>query len=187
MASRSSTTEYDVIIVGAGISGINFAYRLQERNPNLSFTILESRAAIGGTWDLFKYPGIRSDSDLYTFGFPWRPWTEQKSIAEGDMIVKYVRESAAMYGIDKKVRFGHHVEEANWSSEEKRWELEVEANGEGRETFRTKFLLFCTGYYVRASLRFPSGSQVILMFDYFRTTRNHLKQRSQALETSEAK
>src|SRR5271170_3563012 len=86
VATKISDIDYDVIIVGAGIAGINFAYRLQTEHPQLSYTILESRDAIGGTWDLFKYPGIRSDSDLYTFGFSWRPWTESKAIAEGPLI-----------------------------------------------------------------------------------------------------
>ena len=135
-----------MIIIGAGISGINFAYRLQTQNPELSFTILEGRDAIGGTWDLFKYPGIRSDSDLYTFGFPWRPWTEQKAIAEGPLIVNYVRESAAMYGIDKKVQFGHKVNSANWSSDQQAWSLSVNADGTPKP-FQCRFMLMCTGYY----------------------------------------
>lgn len=142
----SENNAFDVIIIGAGISGVNFAYRLQTQNPELTFTILEGREAIGGTWDLFKYPGIRSDSDLYTFGFPWRPWSEQKSIAEGPLIVKYVRESAAMYGIDKKVQFKHKVSEASWSTKEQSWSLAVDANGTP-QTFRSRFMLLCTGYY----------------------------------------
>lgn len=91
---QQNDVDYDVVIVGAGISGINFAYRLQEKNPDLSFTILEGRHEIGGTWSLFQYPGIRSDSDLYTFGFPWRPWSENTSIAKGELIINYMKESA---------------------------------------------------------------------------------------------
>jgi cation diffusion facilitator CzcD-associated flavoprotein CzcO len=144
--NTSDSNSFDVIIIGAGISGINFAYRLQTQNPELTFTILEGREAIGGTWDLFKYPGIRSDSDLYTFGFPWRPWSEQKSIAEGPLIVKYVRESAAMYGIDKKVQFKHKVSQASWSSDEQSWSLAVDADSTPK-TFRSRFMLLCTGYY----------------------------------------
>ena len=144
--AEKSENHYDVIIVGAGISGINFAYRLQTRNPELKFTIIEGRKAIGGTWDLFKYPGIRSDSDLYTFGFPWRPWTEQRSIAEGPLIVNYIRESAAMYGIDKKVQFKHKVKSANFSSSQRAWSLAVDANGTPK-TFSCRFMLMCTGYY----------------------------------------
>ncbi|KAK4995085.1 hypothetical protein LTR66_005017, partial [Elasticomyces elasticus] len=146
MASEKTHNSYDVIIVGAGISGINFAYRLQTQCPDLSFTILEARDVIGGTWALFKYPGLRSDSDLYTFGFPWRPWTEQKSIAEAGLIVNYVRESAAMYGIDKKIQFKHRVGAYDWSSQSQQWALTVDADGTPK-TFHTRFMLMCTGYY----------------------------------------
>ncbi|KAK5697508.1 hypothetical protein LTR97_007646 [Elasticomyces elasticus] len=138
--------DYDVVIIGAGISGINFGYRLQERVPNLSYTILESRHELGGTWSLFKYPGIRSDSDLHTFGFPWRPWEEQTSIAEGDLIIKYMKESAAMYGIDKKIQFNHHVEDAEFSRSSHTWTFNVNANGEQKK-LRSRFYLICTGYY----------------------------------------
>lgn len=138
---------FDSIIIGAGISGINLAYRLQSQLPNHTYTILESRAAIGGTWDLFQYPGIRSDSDLYTFGFTWRPWSEQTSIAEGGAIKKYVRESAEMYGIDKKIRFGRNVRAADWKSDGQEWVLEVEEEGQTVQ-YRCRFLQFCTGYYV---------------------------------------
>ncbi|KAK4998627.1 hypothetical protein LTR28_013626, partial [Elasticomyces elasticus] len=146
MALEKYENNYDVIIVGAGISGINFAYRLQTQCPDLNFTILEAREVIGGTWALFKYPGLRSDSDLYTFGFPWRPWTEQKSIAEASLIVKYVNESAAMYGIDKKIQFNHKVTTYDWSSRSQQWTLTVDASG-STKTFRTHFMLMCTGYY----------------------------------------
>lgn len=144
--SEKRETNFDVIVIGAGISGINFAYRLQERNPELSFTILEGRDDIGGTWSLFQYPGIRSDSDLYTFGFSWRPWDDRASIAEGSKIISYMRECMSMYGIDKKIRFRHQVNSANWSSEEKAWTLAVNANGKD-QTFKSRFILFCTGYY----------------------------------------
>ncbi|KAI6898198.1 monooxygenase [Hortaea werneckii] len=147
MAARQTIHDYDVIIVGAGISGINFAYRLQEKCPDLSYCILEGRHEIGGTWSLFKYPGIRSDSDLYTFGFSWRPWNEQSSIAEGPRIIKYMKESAAMYGIDKKIHFHHKVDKANWSSSERNWTLDVTANKTEKKTYRGKFFMLCTGYY----------------------------------------
>lgn len=145
-ANEKSGVDYDVIIVGAGISGINFAYRLQERTANLTFTILEGRNDIGGTWSLFQYPGIRSDSDLYTFGFPWRPWQERASIAEGAKIMSYMRECMCMYGIDKKVRFRHHVNTADWSPTEKAWSLNVNADGK-EMTMKARFVLLCTGYY----------------------------------------
>ena len=164
MAAEKAINDYDVIIVGAGISGINFAYRIQERNPHLSYCILEGRHEIGGTWSLFKYPGIRSDSvghhlvafssepylhlqDLYTFGFSWRPWNEQTSIAEGPRIINYMKESAAMYGIDKKINFHHRVDNADFSSSRKKWTLDVTANQSEKKTYRSNFLLMCTGYY----------------------------------------
>ena len=146
MIVKESSSFQDVVIVGAGVSGINFGYRLQEQNPELSYTILEGRDAIGGTWDLFKFPGIRSDSDLYTFGFPWRPWEEQSSITKGPLIAKYVRESAAMYGIDKKIQFRHNLTAASWSSEQQTWNLSVDADGISK-SLTCRFLLMCTGYY----------------------------------------
>lgn len=137
---------YDIIIVGAGISGINAAYRIQTSLPSAHYTILEARGGIGGTWDLFRYPGFRSDSDLYTFGFAWRPWTEQKTIADGASIRDYIRESAALYGIDQKVRFHRKLVSANWSSDQQAWSLLVDE--EGREThFHARFLIISTGYY----------------------------------------
>ena len=139
-------TDYDMIIVGAGISGINAGYRVQTELPNYSYTILENRSAIGGTWDLFKYPGIRSDSDLHTFGFPWRPWAEPKAIADGAAIKNYVQESAEIYGIDKKIQFHHKLLAADWSSKEQRWSLTVDAAG--LETiFTARFVILSTGYY----------------------------------------
>ena len=146
MTSEKPDIDYDVILVGAGISGINFAYRLQTQNPELTFVILDGRHEIGGTWSLFKYPGIRSDSDLYTFGFPWRPWNEQRAIAQGPSIIKYVKESAALYGIDKKILFKHKVSSANWSSQQQTWSLSVDNDGQNR-IFRSHFMLLCTGYY----------------------------------------
>ena len=136
----------DVIIVGAGISGINAAYRLQTELSSSSYTILESRGGIGGTWDFFRYPGFRSDSDLYTFGFSWRPWSQKKYIADGELIRKYIRESAAMYGIDRKVQFRHKLVSANWSSDQQAWSLLVDADGE-RKYFHARFVILSTGYY----------------------------------------
>ena len=140
---------FDVIIVGAGISGINAAYRLQtEGPPGLRYVILEGRESMGGTWDLFKYPGIRSDSDIFTFGFPWSPWESRESLAAGGKIKDYLVRSAQSAGIDHHICYRHHVDMANWDSGSKRWELQVRVPGEDDTvTFRSQFLLLGTGYY----------------------------------------
>lgn len=138
---------YDVTIIGAGISGINAAYRVQTQLPDLTYTILESRGGIGGTWDFWKYPGIRSDSDLHTFGFPWQPWTEQKAIADGESIVKYIRATAAQHGIDQKVQYRHKVVRAEWSSDQQLWQLGALVNGEKEVIYHAKYMLLCSGYY----------------------------------------
>ena len=145
-AEKAPNNLFDIIIVGAGISGINAAYRIQTELPSASYTILEARETIGGTWDLFRYPGFRSDSDLYTFGFAWRPWAEQKMIADGRSIRKYIDESAALYGIDKKIRFRCKFLSANWSSDQQVWSLLVDE--EAQETrLHARFVILCTGYY----------------------------------------
>jgi cation diffusion facilitator CzcD-associated flavoprotein CzcO len=133
----------DVLIVGAGISGIDAAYHVQTKCPQKTYAVLEGRAAMGGTWDLFRYPGIRSDSDMYTLGFPFRPWTDEKSIADGDTILSYVKETARVYGIDKKIRYNTRVQRARWSSETSRWTVEL---GDGTQ-LTCSFLHLCVGYY----------------------------------------
>src|SRR3954465_1136933 len=115
-----STEHVDVLIVGAGLSGIGAAHHLQDSLPQKSYAILEARDAIGGTWDLFRYPGIRSDSDMYTLGYVFKPWPGAKAIADGPSILEYVRETAREAGIDKKIRFNHRVVNADWSSEDAR-------------------------------------------------------------------
>lgn len=138
----------DVIIVGAGISGIGAAYHLQDECPNKSYVILEGRESLGGTWDLFRYPGIRSDSDMYTLGFSFRPWTNPKSIADGPAILEYVRETAEAYGIDRRIRYRQRVERAEWSSKDARWTLKVRDGASGELVERTcNFLFICAGYY----------------------------------------
>jgi len=140
------TEHFDVIIVGAGLSGIDAAYHLQAYCRNKSYAILEARDAVGGTWDLFRYPGIRSDSDMYTFGYSFRPWQLKAAIADGESIRSYIRETAAEYGIDRHIRFHHRVSSAAWSSADALWTLEVERAG-GTARFTCNFIFSCTGYY----------------------------------------
>ena len=140
------TEHFDVVVVGAGISGVGQGYHLQTRCPDRSYVILEARSAMGGTWDLFRYPGIRSDSDMHTLGFSFHPWTAAKSIADGPSIRAYVEETARTYGIDKHIRFGIKVKAASWSSADARWT--VEATGpDGPLIFTCNWLCMCAGYY----------------------------------------
>jgi hypothetical protein len=138
----------DVLIVGAGLSGIGAGYHLQAECPGKSYAILESRGAIGGTWDLFRYPGIRSDSDMYTLGYRFRPWTAAKAIADGPSILEYVQETARENGIDRHIRFHHRVVRAEWSTADSRWTVEVQRTDTGETLELTAgFVLMCTGYY----------------------------------------
>jgi monooxygenase len=138
----------DVIIVGAGLSGVGAACHLQRDCPGKSFAILEGRSALGGTWDLFRYPGVRSDSDMYTLGYSFRPWRDAKAIADGPAILNYIRETAREHGIDRKIRYDHRVRRASWSSAEALWTVEAESGPEKRvEQFKCGFLYLCTGYY----------------------------------------
>src|ERR1700686_682168 len=120
----------DVVIVGAGISGISAAWHLEDRCPTKSYAIPESRPNLGGTWDLFKYPGIRSDSDMFTLGFRFKPWTSEKAIPDGPTIMAYLKEATAEFGIDKHIRTGQNVIAADWSDAENRWTVRVERDGE---------------------------------------------------------
>jgi cation diffusion facilitator CzcD-associated flavoprotein CzcO/acetyl esterase/lipase len=142
----------DAIIVGAGLSGIGAAVHLQQDFPGRRFTILESRAAIGGTWDLFRYPGVRSDSDMFTLGYAFKPWTDAKALADGPAIRNYIVETAMEHGLDRQVRHGHRVVSADWSTAAQRWTLEIahapDATGqERRSRISCNFLLACSGYY----------------------------------------
>ncbi|KFY86195.1 hypothetical protein V498_07580 [Pseudogymnoascus sp. VKM F-4517 (FW-2822)] len=141
-----SSSHFDVLIVGAGISGINAAYRIQSELPHYRYSIIESRGAIGGTWDFFRYPGLRSDSDLHTFGFPWRPWASPESIADGPSIRKYLEDSAKQYGIDRNIQFQHRLVAANWSSDDQQWSLDVDTDY-GTNNMTARFLILSTGYY----------------------------------------
>lgn len=137
---------FDVLVVGAGLSGIAAGYHLQTHCPGRTYAILEGRERMGGTWDLFRYPGIRSDSDMYTLGFSFRPWTDAKAIADGDAILRYLQGTAREFGIDRHIRYDHKVVAAAWSSEEALWTVTVETAGRTRE-FSCSFLFLCCGYY----------------------------------------
>ncbi|MGC9270100.1 flavin-containing monooxygenase [Acidiphilium sp.] len=139
---------FDVVVVGAGLSGIGAACHLTRDCPDRSYVILESREAIGGTWDLFRYPGIRSDSDMYTLGYSFRPWTESKAIAPGSLILDYVRDTAAAFGVDRHIKFGHRVTEAAWDSARSVWTVTAtQGADEDQIAFTCNFLFMCSGYY----------------------------------------
>ena len=146
--TRPEIEHFDVLIVGAGLSGIGAAWHLQKNCPGRSYTILEGREASGGTWDLFRYPGVRSDSDMYTLGYRFRPWKDAKAIADGPSILSYIREVASDNGIDGRIRYQHKVVSASWSTPESRWTVEAE-RGPGRTAvrFTCNFLWMCSGYY----------------------------------------
>ena len=141
---------FDVIIVGAGLSGIGAACHLRQRHPRKSFAILEGRDAMGGTWDLFRYPGVRSDSDMYTLGYRFRPWSDAKAIADAPAILNYIRDTAAEFNVDKEIRYGHRVRHASWSTADALWTIEAETEKSPENTeaqFTCNFLYLCTGYY----------------------------------------
>ncbi len=143
-----SLEHIDVLIVGAGLSGIGAACHLQSDSPQKSYAILEAREAIGGTWDLFRYPGIRSDSDMYTLGYSFRPWEESRSIADGSSILNYVRQTASDHDVERHIRFGHRVVRAEWSSADARWSVQATREATGETVQLTcGFLFMCTGYY----------------------------------------
>lgn len=146
---------FDVLIIGAGISGIGMGCRLKMNLPGLDFAILEGRDAIGGTWDLFRYPGVRSDSDMHTFGFNFRPWIEDRDIASGEAIIRYLNDTVDAYHLRPHIRFQHRVEGIAWSSTARRWTVTVRRNGAAEPlTLSCRFLVTCTGYY-----RYDKGYQ----------------------------
>ncbi len=147
-APSVDSTHVDVLIIGAGLSGISAACHLRMRCPDHTFLVLEGRAAMGGTWDLFRYPGIRSDSDMYTLGYRFRPWRDPKAIADGPSIKAYIEDTAREFGVDRAIRFGHRVVRAEWDSASARWTVHAEAGAERRPVRVTcGFLYTCTGYY----------------------------------------
>ncbi|MDX1498276.1 MAG: NAD(P)/FAD-dependent oxidoreductase [Woeseiaceae bacterium] len=143
-----ATETFDIVIVGAGLSGVGAACHIERRCAGRSYVVLEGRERMGGTWDLFRYPGIRSDSDMHTLGYSFRPWREAQAIADGPAILGYIRDTAAEFGIGQNIRYRHAVTGASWSDREARWTVEVE-KGPDREPARLKarFLLVCAGYY----------------------------------------
>jgi len=139
---------FDVVIVGAGLSGIGAACHLQKSCPGKSYVILESRKAMGGTWDLFRYPGIRSDSDMHTLGYSFKPWIAEKAIAEGDAILEYIHEAAKEYAVEENIRYHQRVTRASWSSADSSWTVRTEDPVQGTvSSFSCNFLLMCAGYY----------------------------------------
>ncbi|KAI5867643.1 putative flavin-binding monooxygenase [Durotheca rogersii] len=137
----------DVLVVGAGISGINCAFRLQTELPGIEFAVLEGRSNIGGTWDLFKYPGVRADTDLHSFGFPWYPWPFDCPIADGSLLTSYLSSAISKYELGKHIRLRHRVVSADWSSESQRWEIVVNAEGGQLQTIKARFMVVAAGYY----------------------------------------
>src|SRR5262245_7947968 len=142
------THHFDVLIVGAGLSGIGAAVHLHRTCPGERYVILEGRSSMGGTWDLFRYPGIRSDSDMHTLGYSFKPWREAKAIADGPSILNYVKETAAEHGVDDHIRYGLRTTRASWSSADAAWTVEALESATGRTVrFTCNFLLMCAGYY----------------------------------------
>lgn len=148
MTSLADADYVDVLIVGAGLSGIGSARHLQHACPERSFALLESRDSLGGTWDLFRYPGIRSDSDMYTLGYSFKPWLQRKALADGPSILSYLQETATETGVDQHIRYHHRVLSANWSSESARWTVVAQRTDTGESVeLACQFLLMCSGYY----------------------------------------
>ncbi len=148
MNLSTETEMLDMMIVGAGLSGIAAAYHFQTAFPGKKYAVLEARESIGGTWDLFRYPGIRSDSDMYTLGFSFNLWSNPQAIADGPSILQYIRDTAAKFGIDKNIRFKHKVTDASWSDQEKCWTLSIDRqDGNGAQLLKSRFLFMCSGYY----------------------------------------
>ena len=145
----------DVVIVGAGISGIAAGYNLKKSCPNKSFSILEGRSDIGGTWDLFKYPGVRSDSDMHTLGYRFKPWIHDKSIADGPSILEYINETIDENDLRKNILLNHKVSSANWNSDKSIWELKIQEHNQSRN-MTCNFLFLCGGYYSYTKPHMPS-------------------------------
>ncbi|MFN4329135.1 MAG: flavin-containing monooxygenase [Limnobacter sp.] len=144
---HSTATDLDILVIGAGLTGVGLGHYLKTQCPEKTFAILESRHAIGGTWDLFRYPGIRSDSDLHTFGYEFKPWTHEKSIADAHLILDYIRETARENQLEPHIRFGHKVSSANWNSQAQHWELTVNLDDGSSKTLTARWVFSAAGYY----------------------------------------
>ena len=142
-----SVNHVDVLIIGAGLSGIGAASHLEREAPNKSYAILESRGAMGGTWDLFRYPGIRSDSDMHTLGYSFKPWKHERAIADGPAILDYIRETAREYDVEKHIRYNHRATKISWDSSRALWTVSIEKQGASAGTISCNFIYSCTGYY----------------------------------------
>ncbi|HEX5142535.1 MAG TPA: NAD(P)/FAD-dependent oxidoreductase [Mycobacterium sp.] len=145
-AAPTAVEDVDVVIIGAGISGLGAAYRIAERNPGVRYVILERREQIGGTWDLFRYPGVRSDSSVFTLCFPWEPWTRKEGVADGADIRTYLTNTARKHGIDRHIRFGARAASADWDSRTDTWRVRADQDGTSL-TYRGRFVFFGSGYY----------------------------------------
>jgi cation diffusion facilitator CzcD-associated flavoprotein CzcO len=152
---RAGIEAVDVLIVGAGLSGIAAAVHLQRRRPGETVAMIEARQVLGGTWDLYRYPGVRSDSDMYTLAYSFRPWQGENAIAQGAEILQYLRDTAREFGIDERIRYGHRLLRATWSSEDARWTVTLAREGQGHLVMHARFLLMCTGYYDYANPHRP--------------------------------
>jgi len=153
---RTGVESVDVLVVGAGLSGIAAAVHLQRARPQATVAMVEARQALGGTWDLFRYPGVRSDSDMYTLAYSFRPWQGENAIAQGAEILQYLRDTAREFGIDRRIRYGHRLLRAEWSSDEALWTVTLAREGQGHLVMRARFLLMCTGYYDYANPHRPN-------------------------------
>ena len=142
-----SQNHFDVVIIGAGLSGIGAACHLQRNSPNKSYAILESREAMGGTWDLFRYPGIRSDSDMHTLGYSFKPWKHERAIADGPAILDYIQETAKDYDVEQHIRYNQRVIKIAWDSDNATWTLRIEQEGKRASKITCNFIYSCTGYY----------------------------------------